>query len=133
MRMEWSDDLAVGWGEIDREHKELVGLAGELQTAILNCEPKRELQRRHDALAECAARHFTTEEGLMLATGYPKFDEHRAEHQRLLDQLGLVRGALHSDGAGGELLVTIMAGWTIPHIRGADQELAGYLARVRGA
>jgi hemerythrin len=115
---------------MDREHRQIVDLAGELQAAIEMAESAGELQRRHAALAAFAAQHFTNEEGMMLATGYPRYEEHRAEHQQLLEQLALVRDAL-AGGAGGGLLVTIMTGWTIPHIRGADQALAAYLGRMK--
>jgi hemerythrin len=126
----WSGDLTVGWDEMDREHRQMVDLAGELQTAMEMGESATELKRRHAALAACAAQHFTNEEGTMLATGYPKYEEHRAEHQQLLEQLALIRDAL-AGGAGGGLLVTIMTGWTIPHMRGADQSLARYLGRMK--
>jgi hemerythrin len=126
--LSWQEDLVLGHEEIDRQHRDLVAAAGALQAAIAARAPVAKLQECCAALVECARNHFTTEEGLMLATGYPDYAAHRNEHQQLLKQLALIQQSLGA-GNAGDLLLTVLNAWTIPHIRYADKNLAAFLER----
>jgi hemerythrin len=124
----WHDDLLLGHEEIDRQHRALVAVAGELQAAIAAKAPLSDMTSCCTRLVECARNHFTTEEGVMLATGYPEYAAHRKEHQQLLEQLTLIQQSL-GEGTEGDLLLTVLTAWTIPHIRCADKNLATFLGR----
>lgn len=120
----WHDDLLVGNEEMDRQHRALVAAAVELQETIASNAPQ--VKSRCAALLECARRHFTSEEGLMLASGYPEYDAHRHEHQQLLNQLAFIHQNV-AVGAAGDLMLTVLTAWTVPHIHFADKAFAVFL------
>lgn len=125
--LHWDDDLLIGHEQTDRQHRALVSSAGELQKALAANAPSEELRRRCATLLERTKENFTSEEGLMLATGYPDYEAHRQEHEQLLKQLTVIHQTVAAENAA-DLLLTILSAWTIPHIRCADKSLAVFLA-----
>lgn len=124
----WRRELSVSRAEIDRQHREIVAQACALQTAITGQRPTSELDAILASLLDTTRSHFTAEEGLMLASGYPEFDEHRNEHRRLLDHLGSVRTSL-SEGhtQASDSLASLIRILTEQHIVFSDKRLAAFL------
>lgn len=83
----WDEKFSVGIASVDHEHRELIGLINETYDRL----------RRPDAditvpdfLGEIYTRisaHFALEEKLMRASRYVHFQEHKADHERLLDEI----------------------------------------------
>ena len=83
--IEWKDQYSLGVAEVDHEHRELVELINELY---------RSLGQEHsevavaDFLGELYARiaaHFALEEKIMRDSEYDEYEDHKADHERLLD------------------------------------------------
>ena len=83
--IEWKDQYSLGVAEVDHEHRELVELINELY---------RNLGDEHsevavaDFLGELYARiaaHFALEEKIMRDSEYDEYEDHKADHERLLD------------------------------------------------
>jgi hemerythrin len=83
----WSDRYSVGISRIDEQHQRLVELINELHAAILVGDRRSALPKILDGLAGYAVSHFTTEETLMKKFGYPNYEQHKAEHDRLTAQI----------------------------------------------
>lgn len=125
-------DLSLGVPQIDREHREILGLADDFRAALEAGSPKSELQRRVGELVEVVAEHFSSEESLMLSTGYAGREAHEQEHKRLLGQIRL----FESEFASGKIktcdaLALFIDAWTRQHIVGPDQRFAEFLKETR--
>ena len=82
--VEWSDDYSVGLDSIDRQHKKLLSLINQLQTAIEYSTGEEFEREALDALVDYTKTHFTYEEGLMKDNGYPDYEPHKAQHEKMV-------------------------------------------------
>ncbi len=85
--VEWRAEFSVGVPEIDHEHQELIDLINAAHAKL------GDMHARHlvaDFLGEIYARisaHFALEEKLMRDQGYDEYEDHKADHERLLDEV----------------------------------------------
>ena len=85
--IEWRKEFATGVAEVDHEHQELVELINELHDAV---EQETSKARISEFLGEVFARisaHFALEETVMRKHRYDEYAEHKAEHEKLLDDI----------------------------------------------
>jgi hemerythrin-like metal-binding protein len=85
--IEWDEKFSVGVAAVDHEHRELIGLVNETYDRLKRPDAGVTVP---DFLGEIYARisaHFALEENLMRAKRYAHFDEHKADHERLLDEI----------------------------------------------
>jgi hemerythrin len=74
--------------------------------------------------------HFAGEEAAMTRSSFPAYTFHRAEHVRILEELGQVERTFR-EGRDAEALAANLAtvpGWLEEHIRTMDAVTARYLA-----
>lgn len=85
--IEWRDEYRTGIGGVDYEHEELIRQINAVYDAVEN---RGEREHVIDSLGEIygsIAAHFALEEQLMLRHRYEHYPEHRADHNRLLDDI----------------------------------------------
>ena len=85
--LEWRDEFRIGIAEVDHEHQVLIGLINDLHAAL---GADRSGEKVEEFLGEIFARisaHFALEEKDMQARRYPESDAHKADHERLLDDI----------------------------------------------
>jgi hemerythrin len=85
--IEWRREFETGVAEVDHEHKELVSLINELHEQ-LGAHASRDVI--HDFLGEVFAKisaHFALEETVMRKHDYDEYLDHKADHEKLLDDL----------------------------------------------
>lgn len=85
--IEWRKEFETGVAEVDHEHRELVGLINELHSQLQEDAQKEMVS---DFLGEVFAKisaHFALEETVMRKHRYDEYAEHKAEHEKLLDDL----------------------------------------------
>lgn len=127
----WNESLELGLPQIDEQHRRLVDRYNELAAAYRRREPDAELARRLGVLLDCTAAHFASEEALMAELGYDGLDEHREEHQDLLQRVGRFQIVL----AEGRQTITLpvlqyLQHWLLGHLRGADGEFGKAARRL---
>ncbi len=85
--VEWRAEFSVGVPAIDHEHQELIDLINAAH-AKLGVAGAQHLVA--DFLGEIHAQisaHFALEEKLMRDLGYDEYEDHKADHERLLDEI----------------------------------------------
>jgi len=82
--IQWKDEYNVGIDSIDQQHRKLVNLINQLQTAV-DYSTGEEFEREAlDELVDYTLTHFGYEEGLMEKYGYPEFEPHKAQHKEMI-------------------------------------------------
>jgi len=130
--IEWRDAFLTGDPAVDYEHKELVDLINELY-ARLDSNDRREGDVS-EFLGEINAKisaHFALEERMMRAARYAKYEAHKDDHERLLDDIRDIM--INYDGGAYETLAQTLAQhlneWFTNHFATFDAELHGELGQ----
>jgi len=126
--IEWKDEFSTGVPDVDHEHRQLVGLINELHAALSAEDPDFTVM---DFLGEIYAHvsaHFALEEKIMRERNYDQFEDHKRDHERLLDELRDImddyeENAYFSDAA----FAAHVEHWFSEHFRTRDARLHRHL------
>jgi hemerythrin-like metal-binding protein len=128
--LEWSDSYAIGIEEVDHEHRELIALINSLHASL---GPDRSTAQVEAFLGEVLSdisAHFALEEKVMRARRYDALAEHKADHERLLDEL---RELMDDQAAGialdDERFAARLSQWFGGHFATHDARFHRHLAR----
>jgi hemerythrin len=128
MFVEWSEDIAVHHGQLDTEHKYLIGIINELHDAIADGRGREVIADTLTRLADYTIWHFDREEQIMRRVGYPHLDEHVAQHGALIDELGKRAWELEvGEDAVTERTMAFLKDWIYTHLRTDDRNLVKYI------
>jgi hemerythrin len=124
----WTQNLSVGYMEMDRQHKHLFAQLNELTDATDDMSlTLQTLNRFGDAMFD----HFASEERYMAAMSYPDLNSHRVEHRafaRLFANV-LMRVQSHPSPALVQEAHQTLGDWMTKHLLNVDAHLGKFLAR----
>lgn len=121
--IKWLEKYSVNNFLLDSQHKKLIAIINELHTAMKVARGNEIMQTIFDELIWYTKEHFRTEEQIMLKFNYDAFNEHKAEHEKLTEQVL----KLQKDYKEGKSLITMetmnfLRTWLINHIEGTDKK-----------
>ena len=117
--IKWSEAMSVGVSRLDRDHKILIGLINRLDDASSGGgEAPQVMAEVLEVLVDYTVFHFSREEAVMEACGYPALEHHHEEHLALTQE---VRDWQHRVRADAECVVPMdmlhfLKGWLNHHI-----------------
>ena len=122
------DNLKLDNPEIDSQHETLISLVNLLHETMLQGADKAALDTLLSQLLVHTRDHFDYEEALMSRFNYPAFEEHKSQHNRLLQHLEDLAARYKK----GELLLSFavlleLKGWATVHIEKSDKLLGTFL------
>lgn len=132
MSIVWRSALEVGDQVIDGDHRHLIGLINDVETALHEEHPIDKLHASLGELERYTREHFRREEEIMLLRKYVKFDDHKAAHQALVEELSVAAKpveTLYSTGSDAlpedvkRGLVNLLRHWLLDHIVKEDTQL----------
>lgn len=135
--MEWTDRLSIGVNTIDSQHRELFKRINNLVTAIKQHRCKDEIDGTIKFLDDYARVHFAEEEKHMQETGYPGYEEQRADHKKYLAALAELKEQAslpRMQGGSYDLSATtnqVIVDWIVDHIIKVDMKFGEYLKNRR--
>jgi hemerythrin-like metal-binding protein len=126
--LEWRDDFRIGIAEVDHEHQLLIGLINDVHAAL---EADRSAERIEEFLGEIHAgisAHFALEEKDMRSRKYTEFNQHKADHERLLDDIRDIMDEYSVHGVlDDQALSSRLARWFGDHFKTYDARLHKFL------
>lgn len=122
----WSDDFLTGIQEIDYEHRCLIEDINELHRDLLE---QVDLDRIKNTLGRIHARmqaHFALEEHVMVSHEYPHYPEHKAEHERLLDEYTefMTKFERSPNLGDQDAIEGTLRQWIVDHILTSDKKMS---------
>ncbi len=134
---EWSESMSVGVELIDSDHKALIDLINLLHEAVSGEDNEQSLQDVFDRLIAYTEIHFSREEKVMQACGFPGMTTHQDEHAEFTGRVYEIRAKLQSgdDSPISNELLVYLKGWLNAHILIQDmayKPFASGNARVAG-
>ena len=130
--MEWKDEYLVGVDSVDFEHRELIELINALHANLAESESEsgEAVPAFLGEIYTKIAAHFALEEREMRVRGYDEYADHKADHERLLDEIREIMDDYELRGAfDEETLAARLGDWFGTHFRTKDARLHKHLAR----
>lgn len=119
----WQDAFAVGIPAVDHEHQEMVALINDLYDNI-DFADKDAVGQFLGKVYSGIAAHFALEEKTMRDRGYDQLEDHKADHERLLDEIGDIIDTYEADGFfSKEEFSARLAAWFTVHFKTKDARL----------
>jgi hemerythrin len=95
-----------------------------------------DVMERYEALLSHTREHFEREEAAMEETGFPPFPMHKAEHDRVLDDMIAEGHEFQHRGDVGRLsryVTETVPGWLVTHIQSMDLVTSRFVAARQAA
>jgi len=130
MAILWTEDLAVGVDKIDDQHKELFRRVQGLLDACKAGRGKDAVVDTIHFLESYVIEHFSAEENLQREVAYPEYLNHKAVHDKFLEDVAALRKSLDEEGPGLSTIATtntMVVDWLINHIKRMDKKLGEYI------
>ncbi|HEY1472461.1 MAG TPA: bacteriohemerythrin [Pseudolabrys sp.] len=122
--LQWKDHYSVGIDAVDHEHKELLELINRLHAELTATGEKLSAEAFFGDLYKGISAHFALEERFMRERGYDQLAQHKADHERLLDEIRDIMDDFedHDEAASAELGSRLDA-WFSRHFETHDARL----------
>ena len=124
----WTNDLSVGVAKIDEQHKALVSLINELNSAMRQRRSEEVLAGVLDRLKQYTVKHFATEEEFFDRYGYAEAPAHKKAHRDLVEKVLAFEQELKSGRAKVTMeIMRFLKEWLVGHIMGTDKRYGSFL------
>lgn len=125
--MAWNESFATNVGDVDTQHKKLIGFINEIYRGIMLEKGKDLVDKTLSELVDFTVMHFGYEESLFDKYGYEDSVAHKEKHKTLLGQVGDYVGRYKEGEDISHELLSFLKNWLTKHIMGVDQKYAPYL------
>jgi hemerythrin-like metal-binding protein len=126
--IEWKKEFEVGVPDVDHEHQEIINLINNLHTAMSGENATISVM---DFLGEIHAHvsaHFALEEKIMRTRKYDQYRDHKADHERLLDELRDIMDDFEENAYfSDQEFAAHVERWFIEHFKTKDARLHKHL------
>jgi len=121
--LHWDEGYSVKVRELDQQHQHLFALINTLHEAMSSGRGKEVLGKVLQELLEYTEYHFSNEERLFALHGYPVAGPHKAEHDKLTQQVRELKAKFDS----GQTQITVdvmlfLKNWLNHHIQVVDKK-----------
>ena len=122
---EWDESFLIGIEELDQEHKQLIEDINRLHDELAGNQ-ESEIRKWLGEICARMQAHFALEEHVMKEHGYEFFDEHKREHEDLLENctaymLQYINDASTSPSSSFE---DSLKHWVLNHIVTSDKKMS---------
>ncbi len=123
--LSWKDSFKSGHPSVDYEHKNLISTINEMHEKMTGGDGSQDLVNHY--LGEIHAMieaHFALEEKIMREINYPKMAPHKADHDRLLEEIRDIMDQVEEDTDFDydSVLAKKMGAWFALHFSTMDKE-----------
>ena len=127
-QIEWKEEYSVGNASVDQEHKLLISQVNKLYEQLKLPLDTGTIESMLTDIQVDISTHFALEELLMQEAGFAEFEDHKQDHERLLDQIDdMIFHFAEDPESGKELLINRLSDWFSHHFKGFDTRLHNQL------
>ncbi|MDX8410528.1 MAG: bacteriohemerythrin [Mariprofundaceae bacterium] len=114
--------------DVDRECLKLIDITNELHQGLRKGHNDLVLNRKYNVLVDYSRRHFAEEERIMLECNYPRYWQHKQEHDHLMQRVVDIQDRLYKGKAELSIeLIYLLRHWFTHHVFGEDRSYDHFL------
>jgi len=113
-------EYSIGCPLIDLQHKQILRITAELHQAMVNNIGLEATKLMLDKVVSYTRFHFASEERLLLETGHPGYEEHRADHEKQMEKVVAFQEKAKANGPMAMEEIRFLRDWLEPHIQNSD-------------
>lgn len=122
--LHWKAQYATGIEAVDYEHQELIELINRLHDEMRAKASQSSAEAFFGDLLKGISAHFALEERFMREHRYPLLAQHKADHERLLDEIrDIMDDFIEGKGLQENALTTRLDAWFSRHFETHDSHL----------
>jgi hemerythrin len=122
--IEWRQEYAVGNASIDHEHEHMIEQINQLYDQLSHSADPVIIEAMLGDIQADISAHFALEELLMREADYEEYEDHKIDHEDLLDQIHDLMFSFSEDpDTGRELLMNKLSDWFSRHFASFDARL----------
>lgn len=123
----WTESLAIGFVDIDAQHKRLIGLINDIWKALMSHGAQQNAASIVAELLDYTRTHFKDEEDLMARHSYPALEEHKLSHAFFVTKVHELEKRVEQGEVVGLEMLHFLTDWLTFHIRMVDRQYADYI------
>ena len=133
MTLMWRKQLEIGDETIDVDHKYLICLINTVELTMRTPDQRDLLPATLEQLVEYTHAHFKREESIMLLNSYPRYIQHKQQHQLLIQELADIQQKIQAKGEGEfsneeiAALAKLFRHWLLDHLAKEDMLMKPFL------
>lgn len=133
MPLIWRKQLEIGDETIDTDHKYLICMINTVELTMRTAEHRDLLPATLEQLMDYTQAHFKREESIMLSNNYPRYFQHKQQHQLLIQELTDNQQKLLAKGEGDFSdaecadLAKLFRHWLLDHLVKEDMLMKPFL------
>lgn len=121
--LQWKEHYSVGIDAVDHEHKELIALINRLHDELMARGEKLSIRAFFGDLFMGISAHFALEERFMRERRYDQLAQHKADHERLLDEIRDIMDDFEDHETASAELGAQLDAWFSRHFETFDARL----------
>jgi len=124
--LEWKPEYSVGIASMDDEHREMIDLINNVYAKLGTSPDPDDIEHCLENIYRAISLHFALEERIMREHSYAEYEEHKEDHEDLLDEIrDLMDEFIVDRNAGARLLEKRLSDWFAQHFASFDARLHG--------
>ena len=124
--LEWKANYSVGIASMDDEHREMIELINDVYAKLETAPDAATIEDCLEAIFTTISMHFALEERIMREQGYAEYEDHKDDHENLLDEIRDLMDEFVADSdKGATLLEERLSAWFGNHFASFDARLHG--------
>jgi hemerythrin-like metal-binding protein len=130
----WDTTFAVGHEFIDEQHRQLFSAINDLIRAC-SSGTRADFDKSIAFLGNYVEKHFSDEEEIQKASGYPDYPHHRKYHEEYKNAVGKFAAKWLAAGPSEAVQQEVhmyIGGWLINHIKAQDVKLSAFIRSKKG-
>ena len=126
--LKWKPEYSVGIASVDTEHREMIELINDVYSKLGKSPDAEEVEDCLENIYTAISLHFALEERIMRENSYVEYEEHKDDHEELLDEIRDLMDEFVADTQkGARALEKGLSDWFGRHFATFDARLHGKL------
>jgi hemerythrin len=126
--LQWKPEYSVGVPSVDDEHREMINLINGVYEGLGEAPDLNEIEKCLEDIFSAISLHFALEERIMRDNAYAEYEEHKEDHEDLLDEIRDLMDEFVADRESGvDKLEKRLSEWFSRHFATFDARLHGKL------